>query len=581
MGALAGPGLDEARPALAFALEGTGPARTNLLLGLRLLPGSHALWRAYVKLELGWVEALRRRWRALGIETLGGAAVSSEFDGDALALKGGEGSFGPEGEDARRAILSGQLVLSALNEALKKVAPTDRDAHDKDSDGMAFREDLLVMLRAYPSPLRSKALEAIYADLERLTTDGRQSEEIRARAALLLLTRGLYDREYVPGEPLLQPRQPALKGPALVDFYGSVGAALKGATGPMATTAGLWLVDQLPALEPEMRAYVFGVLGRLTRRKAHAAPELLLRHLEALATYGTPMLDVVRKHAQQYPSNPVLQLVRVNAEVEATEAAENGRSTTDEVGYGGGRTEAPSLTRPQLHEMFEVITRDLRPDTSSPEDVDATVQIWTEWALSVPDMKPILRASLKSPISALRARLLSTWFFTLLSDGTAPAEAMKMAQTYSPTGEFYAQAFEQLARLNGEEGAMRQFYDAWKRNVKAGSEVREAALAYVRWLVERRKGREARTVIETAKRQARDEAESIETGWEKILADAEREEDEDIEDSEVESDESESEVDDEGDVEMDDADGDGDGDDDGGSWEDIESRESSDLEIAM
>lgn len=351
LGALAGPALDEARPALAFALEGTGPARTNLLLGLRLLPGSHALWRAYVKLELGWVEALRRRWRALGIE-----GTDASFDGDQMALKGGEGSFGPEGEEARRAILSGQLVLSALGEGLRKVQPGDIDKHDAGTDGLQFRQDLLVMLRSYPSPLRAKALEAIYADLDSLTTNGRYSEDIRARAALLLLTRGLYDREYVPGSSQ-KPGEAALTGPALVDFYGQLGAALKGASGAMASAAGEWLLAQLPALDPELRAYVFGLLGRLTRRKAHPSSSLLLRHLDALAAFGTPTLHVVRRHAAQYPSDAVLQLARVNAELEAE----------------AGATEA--LDKPELNEMFEALTRNLRPDTSSPEAVDATVQI--------------------------------------------------------------------------------------------------------------------------------------------------------------------------------------------------------------
>lgn len=562
LGALAGPALDEARPALAFALEGTGPARTNLLLGLRLLPGSHALWRAYVKLELGWVEALRRRWRALGIEALGAA---SGADSEALALRGGEGSFGPEGEDARRAILSGQLVLSALSEALKKVGPTDTDQHDAGTDGVRFREDLLVMLRAYPSPLRQKALDAVYADLEALAADGRHGEGVRARAALLLLTRALYDREYVAGEPLLAPGEPALAGPALVEFYAQLGAALKGATGAMADTAGRWLLAQLPRLEPEMRAYVLGLLGRLTRRKAHASPELLLSHLDALAAYGTPTLLVVRKHAAQYPAHPALQLARVNAELEA---AEDGSDPTH-----------PALSRPELLAMLETLARALRPDTAAPDEVDATAAVWSEWALAAPDMRPVLRASLAAPVPGLHSRLLGTWFFTLLSAGTAPADALKQVQQYAPGPEFFALAFEQLARLNGEERAMARFYDAWKRNA-AGGDARDAALTYARWLVDRRKGREARTVVETAKRQAREHEAEIEAGWERILEDAEREDDEELEDSdesESESEEEDEDEDDEGDVAMDNADADA----ASGSWEDIESHESSDLEIAM
>ncbi|BEI81559.1 hypothetical protein CcaverHIS002_0207190 [Cutaneotrichosporon cavernicola] len=108
-----------------FSLEGTGPARTTLLLGLRVLSKSHTLWQEYAKLELGWVEGLRRRWRVLGLTE---NKESVDFDGDVDALVGGDGAFGPEGEDARRAILSGQLVVHALESALNKVQPGDEGA---------------------------------------------------------------------------------------------------------------------------------------------------------------------------------------------------------------------------------------------------------------------------------------------------------------------------------------------------------------------------------------------------------------------------------------------------------------------
>jgi U3 small nucleolar RNA-associated protein 6 len=229
-----------------FSLEGTGPARTTLLLGLRMLPKSHTLWREYAKLELGWVEGLRRRWRVLGLtETKKGV----DFDGDVDALVGGDGAFGPEGEDARRAILTGQLVVHALESALKKV-PIGNEGRDAGvdptvaDDGMAFREGLLEMLRRYPSPLRKKALGVVYADLERVAAE---AERDGARARLALLTRPLYDRAYEAGEE--EQGGIVLKGVELVDALGAIGKEVRSVAkkaGPeWADVTGAWLAERI------------------------------------------------------------------------------------------------------------------------------------------------------------------------------------------------------------------------------------------------------------------------------------------------------------------------------------------------
>lgn len=232
----------------SFSLEGTGPARTTLLLGLRVLPKSHTLWREYAKLELGWVEGLRRRWRVLGL-TEDAKEKGEGYDGDVDALVGGDGAFGPEGEDARRAILAGQLVVHALESALAKVPAGDagRDAGADPAvaaDGMAFRENLLTMLRAYPSPLRAKALDVVYADLEHIVASGGRDG---ARARLALLTRPLYDRAYEPGvedKPGI-----VLEGVDLVEALGSIGkevrAVAKKAGPAWGDVAGEWIVDRI------------------------------------------------------------------------------------------------------------------------------------------------------------------------------------------------------------------------------------------------------------------------------------------------------------------------------------------------
>lgn len=218
---------EEDELANSYAIEGTQPARTTLLLGLRMLPKSHDLWREYIKLELQWVEVLRRRWKVLGIEGAAGEIV------------GGEGAFGQDGEEARKAILGGQLVLQAVKSALEGVPPDEPEALSGEGSGMAFRQGLLDMLRAYPSPLRMKCLEVVYADLQGVT--GAQEGQAR----LLLLTKGLYDRPYDPAVKDKAPGEVVIEGVELVEELGKIGKAIKSATksagAEFGELAGKWL----------------------------------------------------------------------------------------------------------------------------------------------------------------------------------------------------------------------------------------------------------------------------------------------------------------------------------------------------
>jgi U3 small nucleolar RNA-associated protein 6 len=217
-----------------FSLEGTASARTNILLGLRMIPKSVDLWREYVKLELGWVEGLRRRWKVLGVN-IEPKENSNGVDPDALT--GGEGSFGPEGEDARKSILAGQLIIHAINSALQAI---------QEEGGMEFRKSLIDLLRIYPSALRSKCLDVVYADLERIA---KERGEDAAEARFMVLTKELYDRPYDPERKDVG--GVVLEGGDLVDAIGKIGKEIRsvaksGKGGEKwLDMAGKWLVEQM------------------------------------------------------------------------------------------------------------------------------------------------------------------------------------------------------------------------------------------------------------------------------------------------------------------------------------------------
>lgn len=111
-------------------------ARTLLQRGIRLNGESVEMWREYVRMEMGFVEGMRRRWGVLGIRVGGGG------EGEGVG-EGGEGKEGEkgmdvdgeekekdemvldvekededeEGEEARRAIMNGQIIKSVISSA--------------------------------------------------------------------------------------------------------------------------------------------------------------------------------------------------------------------------------------------------------------------------------------------------------------------------------------------------------------------------------------------------------------------------------------------------------------------------------
>lgn len=206
------------------------------------MPKSPELWREYIKLELGWVEGLRRRWKVLGVNIEPEPAKTAAGILDPNALTGGEGSFGPEGEDARKSILAGELVVNAISQALEAIPALE-------IGGMEFRENLLDMLRVYPSALRGKALDAVYAELRAVAETG---GEKAARANMLSLTKGLYDRPYNPD--VKDEGGVILDGVELVEEIGKIGKGIKKAAKAAegqewSRIAGDWLFVQMAVYE--------------------------------------------------------------------------------------------------------------------------------------------------------------------------------------------------------------------------------------------------------------------------------------------------------------------------------------------
>jgi U3 small nucleolar RNA-associated protein 6 len=100
-----------------LAHGGMSAARALLLRGLRLNAGCAELWREYVRLEMGFVEAVRRRWDVLGISL--DDDDEDDEDGSGQGERVDRAEEEAMGDTARRAIMSGAIVRQAIDSAAK------------------------------------------------------------------------------------------------------------------------------------------------------------------------------------------------------------------------------------------------------------------------------------------------------------------------------------------------------------------------------------------------------------------------------------------------------------------------------
>ena len=61
------------------------------------------MWKEYVKMELGFIESLRRRWDVLGIQIRENVEEEEEY----------------KGEEARRKVMEGGIVESVISSAAR------------------------------------------------------------------------------------------------------------------------------------------------------------------------------------------------------------------------------------------------------------------------------------------------------------------------------------------------------------------------------------------------------------------------------------------------------------------------------
>ncbi|KAF8262880.1 U3 small nucleolar RNA-associated protein 6-domain-containing protein [Lactarius quietus] len=152
---------------------GMSAARTLLLRGIRLNADSTEMWREYVRLELGFVEAVRRRWDLLGI-TLDSDDGKGE-EGDRVDRAEEQAM----GDAARREIMDGAIVRQAIDSAAKAL-PT-----------IELFQSLQELIAGYPvtEALRSSLLDHLHERLAETLPGDVSGVVLRATRALALTSK--------------------------------------------------------------------------------------------------------------------------------------------------------------------------------------------------------------------------------------------------------------------------------------------------------------------------------------------------------------------------------------------------------
>ncbi|KAG6862332.1 hypothetical protein C0995_016030 [Termitomyces sp. Mi166 len=275
-------------------------ARTLLQRGIRLNAESIELWREYVKMELGFIENLRRRWEILGIDTTvpsnQGREDPAAADPSNLIMPGvdkvpAEEEEVDDGAEARKEILQGAIVKSVIDSAAQALPKLE------------LFKTLRTLLTEYPSPssLRETLLEHLYKLLKEKLPDNAGAIKLRAGRFLT----------------------PELKGEALVE-------GLRRANGELLEAAGRDADEEIcqvyatfveewcgTAIDGNLKEYLISTLRSLCQQKHRASPSLLAAHIRLLTNTedgGSKVLGLARKYCKKAGTSAPVWLARLEAE---------------------------------------------------------------------------------------------------------------------------------------------------------------------------------------------------------------------------------------------------------------------------
>ncbi|KDQ57693.1 hypothetical protein JAAARDRAFT_35378 [Jaapia argillacea MUCL 33604] len=456
--------------AASHELEHLSPAsaRTLLQRGLRLNSDSVELWREYVKMELGFMESLRRRWSVLGIsvgsvQDTGKPKADTQLDDDSDK---GSGTLDlmevdtHDSEAARREVLEGAIVKTVITNAVKAIPKLEAF--------IALRD----LLSTYPSPLRLRQalLDHLHALLHSTLPSDPHAVKVYCSRHL---TPGL------EGEDLIS----ALKT-ANQELVRAVNDATDNRE-PLASAYVQFVAEWCrKEIDANLRLCLVTCLQSLAKHH-HRSPSLLAGNIQLLLTGhpSPPAQDKILRLARKYTAKQWMAgevwFARLQAEEQYASAEEVAKAWAE--------------------------TRDAVKD----HDVER-VWMWgfeqAGWrAYPSEERRRILEQMLKesmrdSSLASVHEKLIIQYVSTLHSDGEENFSNVlsHIAKNCLPTEKVWSEVFTRLGGSKADiagrsveaEKILSEVYEKWK--TKNGL---EASLAWAAWLLEHGNGKKAKEVI--------------------------------------------------------------------------------------
>lgn len=502
-----------------FSLENVSPARKALLLGLRFLPADQSLWIEYMKLEIGWVEALRRRWKILGIaqdETDAGKASTMEEDVQAgLPRKEnqedeeadiGQNAFGETGESARKAIMRGDLIQTVLKSAFEN--------QTLGSD-LSFQQALLRLFRSYPTALRTPLLLTVYEQISQNPVLSRNTEARR-----VVLEAELYDRDYQPDEVRLvapvgwelsegESIPVITEGEELVLALASVVEKMREV--PSGWTkqevdswneeVGFWLLKWAGRVgdNEDLRDFLLANLDELLQDDARPTADLCIADLAFLqelptATSPADLRERAIRFCRLHPTNPELWIERMEAELQRSAPSSELASLYLQGMEAVGNSEGSSSFWREAMTWFD---RQAQNTSKAMPD---------HWRHALTSAQSRSRAG--EGESTLYSDLMEAWIETYLQEETDWADEI-LEEALSTRWDLPVPAmpavFDMYAELDSPRTRERlqRIYDKWRHSAQSPLNKVEAALTWCRWLLVSAEAgaKEAYSVQDTVRRE--------------------------------------------------------------------------------
>ncbi|KAI0036914.1 U3 small nucleolar RNA-associated protein 6-domain-containing protein, partial [Vararia minispora EC-137] len=465
-------------------------ARSLLQRGLRLNKSSAHLWAEYVRMELGFVESVRRRWSVLGI-TLDGARMDVEEEETESAA-------------AQKAILDGAIVKEVVSSAAKEL-PT-----------LELFSALARAIRTYPAAknLTRALLEHLYEQLDAALPESADARRMHATRRLDAFAdrpqRGfLADEEGEDADA--DADADALGTEAFVDALRAANEELRNAAvvaGAGSDTARAYasFVAEWCAggIDANLKMYLVGSLGALAKG-AEKGKGAELPHPLVLSTHLTLSTSLLRTPS----SSPV------SAEKVCSLARRYTRLRASSAGVWLGRLEAERArgAENEVRRVWEE-AREAVGSRDGDEDVRG-VWMWGFEALGIQD-EDAFETALKRTLDApdLHGALLVRYVLSAGGFEDAKKRVNAAGRTFRVSAEAWARIFEGLAERGGcmDEGAgdagdggragddvgqavevgcaLEAVYGHWQARDAVGAAVRWAG-----WLVGQGRGPEAVGVV--------------------------------------------------------------------------------------